>query len=72
MRTRVGAVIRGKFPERDVGFTSGIGRSLGEKSECPVGKTEAMNIENEGESHDVIDNKGSNFLSHDVIDNTGT
>jgi hypothetical protein len=31
-----------------------------------------MNIENEGESHDVIDNKGQNFLSHDVADNTGT
>ena len=28
-----------------------------------------MNIENEGVSHDVVDNKGPNFLSHDVIDN---
>jgi len=27
------------------------------------------NIENEGESHDVVDNKGRNFLSHDVIHN---
>jgi hypothetical protein len=30
---------------------------------------EKMNIENEGESHDIVDNKGSNFLTHDVIDN---
>jgi hypothetical protein len=30
-----------------------------------------MNIENEGTSHDVVDNKGSNFLTHDVIDNKG-
>jgi hypothetical protein len=30
-----------------------------------------MNIENEGESHDVVDNKGRNFLPHDVADNTG-
>ena len=28
-----------------------------------------MNIENEGESHDVVDNKGPGFLSHDLIDN---
>jgi len=27
-----------------------------------------VNIENEGESHDVVENKGSNFLSHDVDD----
>ena len=27
-----------------------------------------LNIENEGESHDVIENKGPNFLSHDVHD----
>ena len=31
-----------------------------------------MNIENEGESNDVVDNKGSNFLSHDVTDNKDT
>jgi hypothetical protein len=29
---------------------------------------EFFNIENEGESHDVVENKGSNFLSHDVDD----
>ena len=27
-----------------------------------------FNIENEGESHDIIENKGRNFLSHDVYD----
>ncbi|HXJ92485.1 MAG TPA: hypothetical protein VMT20_06340 [Terriglobia bacterium] len=30
------------------------------------------NIENEGESHDVIDNKGQEFLFHDVVDNKVT
>ena len=30
------------------------------------------NIENEGESHDVVDNKGWNFLSHDVTHNKAT
>jgi hypothetical protein len=30
------------------------------------------NIENEGTTHDVADNKGPNFLSHDVIDNKDT
>jgi hypothetical protein len=29
---------------------------------------EIFDIENEGKSHDVIENKGSNFLSHDVDD----
>ena len=33
-----------------------------------LGPSEILNIENEGESHDVIENKGSNFLSHDVYD----
>ena len=27
------------------------------------------NIENEGESHDIVDNKGPDFISHDVADN---
>jgi hypothetical protein len=35
-------------------------------------KNKKMNIENEGESHDVIDNKGSDFVSHDVADNEAT
>ena len=35
-------------------------------------KRKEMNIENEGESHDVVDNKGPNFLSHDVTDNKVT
>jgi hypothetical protein len=26
------------------------------------------NIENEGESHDIVENKGRNFLTHDVYD----
>ena len=30
------------------------------------------NNENEGESHDIIENKGSNFLSHDVHENKGS
>ena len=30
------------------------------------------NIENEGESDDIVDNKGRNFLSHDVEHNTDT
>jgi hypothetical protein len=29
---------------------------------------EIFDIENEGESHDVVENKGQNFLSHDVYD----
>ena len=29
---------------------------------------QVLNIENEGTSHDVIENKGPAFLSHDVID----
>jgi hypothetical protein len=33
---------------------------------------EKNNIENEGESHDVVDNKGSDFVSHDVIENTAS
>ena len=31
-----------------------------------------MKVENEGESHDIIDNKGPNFRSHDVTDNKAT
>jgi hypothetical protein len=31
-----------------------------------------MNIEYEGESHDIVDNKGPIFLTHDVIDNKGS
>jgi hypothetical protein len=30
-----------------------------------------QNNEYEGKSHDVVDNKGSNFLSHDVYENKG-
>ena len=33
-----------------------------------VGPWEVFNIENEGESHDVVENKGPDFLSHDVND----
>jgi hypothetical protein len=33
---------------------------------------EIFDIENEGKSHDIVDNKGPNFLSHDVIDNKDT
>ena len=40
------------------GLTGGSGKKIG--------------IKYEGESHDVVDNKGPIFLSHDVIDNTGT
>ena len=35
-------------------------------------ENEKMKVENEGESHDVVDNKGRNFISHDVIDNKYT
>ena len=31
-----------------------------------------MKVENEGESHDVVDNKGSKFRSHDVAENTAS
>jgi hypothetical protein len=31
-----------------------------------------MNMQNEGESHDIVDNKAPSFLSHDVIDNKAT
>jgi hypothetical protein len=27
-----------------------------------------FDIENEGESHDIVENKGRNFLTHDVYD----
>jgi hypothetical protein len=30
--------------------------------------TEIFDIENEGTTHDIIDNKGPNFLPHDVDD----
>jgi hypothetical protein len=33
-----------------------------------LGTCEILNIENEGESHDIVENKGWNFLSHDVHD----
>jgi hypothetical protein len=33
---------------------------------------ENQNMQNEGDSHDVVDNKGYNFISHDVIDNKGS
>jgi hypothetical protein len=40
---------------------------------CGTGRDQKkMNIENEGESHDVVDNKGSIFRTHDVIDNKGS
>ena len=31
-------------------------------------KLKILNIENEGESHDIAENKGSIFISHDVTD----
>ncbi|HXJ91739.1 MAG TPA: hypothetical protein VMT20_02520 [Terriglobia bacterium] len=34
----------------------------------PFGRHPNFNIENEGTSHDVIENKGPDFLSHDVHD----
>ena len=33
-----------------------------------VAQQKEMNIENEGESHDIVENKGSVFLSHDVYE----
>ncbi len=42
------------------------------KREAWHARNQKMNIKNEGESHDVADNKGRNFLSHDVIDNKAT
>jgi hypothetical protein len=35
-------------------------------------RKQKINIKNEGTSHDIIDNKGSNFISHDVVDNKGS
>ncbi|HXJ96610.1 MAG TPA: hypothetical protein VMT20_27540 [Terriglobia bacterium] len=35
-------------------------------------RNQKMNIENEGESHDIVDNKGPDFLSHDVTHNKAT
>jgi hypothetical protein len=32
------------------------------------GISEIFDIENEGTSHDVVENKGPNFLTHDVDD----
>jgi hypothetical protein len=40
---------------------AGIAASIG-------GLCEIFDIENEGESHDVVENKGSSFLTHDVDD----
>jgi hypothetical protein len=34
----------------------------------PGGDSKILNIENEGGSHDVVENKGRNFISHDVYD----
>ena len=34
-------------------------------------KANTRNNEYEGESHDIVDNKGPIFLSHDVYENTG-
>jgi len=39
--------------------------------ELTPAEREEMNIKYEGESHDVVDNKGSIFLSHDVNDGQG-
>ena len=39
------------------------------KREAWHAQNKKTNIENEGESHDVVDNKAPNFLSHDVIEN---
>jgi hypothetical protein len=43
-----------------------------EKREAERLEEKNQKMQNEGESHDVVDNKGSNFLSHDVIDNKAT
>jgi hypothetical protein len=48
-----------------------LGRAQGAFRGFGPGYGEKMNIEYEGESHDVIDNKGSIFLTHDVVDNKG-
>ena len=42
------------------------------KREARQAQNNPMNIENEGTSHDVVDNKGSDFLSHDVTHNKST
>ena len=40
----------------------------GEREALGPGPWEILSIENEGESHDVIENKGPDFLSHDSHD----
>ena len=53
---------------------STIPRSSGRRRAGAVTRTailrisEILNIENEGESHDIVENKGPDFLSHDVDD----
>ena len=42
------------------------------KREARQVQNSPMNIKNEGTSHDVVDNKGRNFISHDVTDNKAT
>ena len=57
-------------PHEDAGFEAIFPESHpGDHREAWLnGNSEKMNIENEGESHDIIENKGRNFLSHDVHD----
>jgi hypothetical protein len=42
------------------------------KREARQAENNPMNIKSEGTSHDVVDNKGQDFLSHDVTDNKAT
>jgi hypothetical protein len=53
---------------RQIGWLTDLLLKL--KREARQAENNAMNIKNEGTSHDVVDNKGSTFLSHDVEDNT--
>jgi len=48
--------------------TTSTGRGQAEGSVNFATLREFLNIENEGESHDIVENKGPNFLSHDVYD----
>jgi hypothetical protein len=45
-----------------------LGRSAETHGIERLGSCQFSNIEYEGESHDVVDNKGPIFLSHDVYD----
>jgi hypothetical protein len=48
--------------------SGGLPYRFGDLTQGSRAEAKKNNIENEGESHDVVENKGPNFLTHDVYD----